>query len=79
MGKILILIFKTNLKIIGVDWKNGLFFVLFGLSEGHWMKTEEKHSTPSCETSNQYSQAITQYTIITSTQIRMNGRVGRRK
>jgi len=64
MVKDLIFIFKISHRTTGVDWRNGLFFALFGPLEDLWMKMAEKYLTQSLEISNQYSQEITRYTII---------------
>lgn len=77
--KIQTLVFKTRLKTIGVDFKNGLSSALFGHLEEHWMKEEEKYLTLCFEIFNRSSQEITLFTIIILIQTKINGKVGKKK
>ena len=45
MERLLILVYKINHKIIGAVYKNGLFFVSFGLSVDHSTNQAEKYLT----------------------------------
>lgn len=79
MVKHLILVYKINHKIIGVDWRNGLYSVLFGHLEGHLMNQVVKYLIQFYVISRVYSQAIILYMITILTLIKINGKVGNKK